>query len=114
MSSNKAWLISWLHRFCLLCKNPLHPPSLTDSIKMEIEYRPRPSSLGWQKTNFAATPDKSRGKFARAYNPPTVFCTFFHAIHLQLLITLHSTKRRKHKNNNKNILPYRDTQLRCL
>ena len=32
----------------------------------------RPSSLGWRMTNFAATPDKSRDKFAQAYFPPTL------------------------------------------
>ena len=32
----------------------------------------RPSSLGWQTANFnfTTTPNKSRGKLARAYNPP--------------------------------------------
>ena len=29
-----------------------------------------PSCLGRRTTNFAATPDESRGKFAGAYNPP--------------------------------------------
>ena len=32
----------------------------------------KPSSIGRRTTNFAATPDKSRSKFARAYNPPTL------------------------------------------
>ena len=32
----------------------------------------RPSSLCQWMANFTATPDKSRGKFAGAYNPPTL------------------------------------------
>ena len=32
----------------------------------------RPSSLGQQTTNFAPTPDEPTGKFAGAYNPPTL------------------------------------------
>ena len=35
----------------------------------------RPSSLGWQMANFAATPDEPRGKFAGAYDPPTLKST---------------------------------------
>ena len=31
-----------------------------------------PSKLGRRAANFAATPDESRGKFAGAYNPPTL------------------------------------------
>ena len=77
--------------------------------------RLRPSSLGWQTVNLAATPDKSRCKFVRDYNPPTlrniterkilplsrnslwfeqlkrsVFHTDSHAIHPPSLILLHS------------------------
>ena len=100
-------------------------------------YWLRPSSLGWQLTNFAATPDKFRDKFAGAYNPQTlrditeskllplsrnkfeqlsrsVICMFFHTIHLPLLITLHSTEYCKYKNNNKNISPCNTNQLRYL
>ena len=99
----------------------------------------RPSSLGRRTVNFTAIPDESRGKFAGANNLPTLrnikskilplsrnklviwavkkvcflHVSFFHAIHPRLLITLHSTERRKHKNN-KNNSPCRADHLRYL
>ena len=35
-------------------------------------YLLRPSSLGQQMMNFTTTPDEPRGKFAEAYNPPSL------------------------------------------
>ena len=94
------------------------------------KYQVKSSSLGWQTENFAATHDKFRGKFTRAYNPRTLgnltkskilpfslsklviwavkkvsflHVLFFGTIHLPLLITLHSTEQCKHKNDNKKI-----------
>ena len=40
-------------------------------MKKKCESLSRPSSVGQPTPNFAATPDVSRGKFIRAYNPPT-------------------------------------------
>ena len=41
-------------------------------MKRKCESLSRPSSVGQPTPNFAATPDVSRGKFIRAYNPPTL------------------------------------------
>ena len=43
-----------------------------DAHFLHVPYLIRPSSSGQRTANFAATPDEPRGKFARAYNPPTL------------------------------------------
>ena len=96
---------------------PRFPPPNWMKIREVHIHKPfRPSSLGRRTANFAATPDEPRGKFAGAYNPPTLrntteskilplsrnklviwavkkvsFPHVFQAIHPPLLITLHST-----------------------
>ena len=93
-----------------------------NSKPLSLFTKNKPSSLGRRTANFAATPNESRSKFTGPYNPPTLrnitkskilhlkrntlviwsfpHVPFFHTVHLPLLITLHSTERRKHKNNN--------------
>ena len=94
------------------------------------------SSLGRRTANFAVTPEESKGKFTKAHNPAilrnkterkilplsrnnlviwavkrSVFRTFYHAIHSPLLITFHSTERRKHKNNKHFTMPRRSVKI---
>ena len=108
-------------RFILLVQTgkviSMNYDSSTSNLKPWRWVRLRPSSLGWQTANLAATPDESRSKFVRDYNPPTlrniteskilplsqnslwfeqlkrsVFHMDSHAIHPPSLISLHSAE----------------------